>query len=82
MRERAGIEDDAEEALRPSALQPVHELSLVIRLPALHPHAAFAAVLSDQSIDGGERDATIDRRLAYTEQIEVHPVENERGGHA
>jgi len=46
VRERAGIEDDAGEALAPRGLEPVDELALVIGLAALDRVTAAARVIA------------------------------------
>src|SRR5438094_638018 len=43
VREGAGVEDHAGEPRRARALQPIHQLPLVIRLTAFDAHAASAA---------------------------------------
>jgi hypothetical protein len=77
VRERARVEDDAGEPLAEGGLEPVDELSLVIRLPALDRVAATAGVLAEHTIDFGERDATVDARLAGAQEIQVRTVQDQ-----
>src|SRR5207245_7690892 len=77
VRERAGIEDDAGEALAPRGLEPVDELALVIGLAALDRVTAAARVIAEHPVDLRERRAAVHAGLAGAEEIEIRPVQHE-----
>src|SRR4029453_6348288 len=77
VRERAGVEDDAVEALALRRLEPVDELALEIRLAALDGAAAAPGVLADHSVALGERHLPVDPRLAGAEEVQIRPVQDE-----
>ena len=81
MRERAGIQHDAAEPLAGGALQPVDQLALDVRLPALHPHPTSPPRLPYQAVDVGQGHPSIDGGLPGPEQIEIGAMQNERGAH-
>src|SRR5262249_47311001 len=77
MRERAGGEDDACEPLALRGLEPVDQLALMIRLPALDRVAAATPVVAEHTIDLCERDLAVHGGLPGAEQVEVRPVQHE-----
>jgi hypothetical protein len=75
--ERARVEDDAGEPLALRGLEPVDQLALVIRLPALDRVAAATRMIAEHAVDLRERDLAVHPGLAGAEQIQVGAVQHE-----
>src|SRR5215469_2595647 len=80
----AGIQDDAVGIL-PRLLDPVDELSLMVRLAEIDAEPERLAAFDAGLLDFGQGLVAIDGGLAQPQHVEVGSVENENGvfgGHA
>src|SRR4029078_7833624 len=76
MGEAARIEHDAQGLLGARLLNPIDDHPFMIGLPEFHAIAVGVGGLPAELLDGRERGAAIDVRLAGAEKIEVRSVEN------
>src|SRR5437588_11824571 len=76
-----GVNDDGGGGL-PRLVEPVDELTLVVRLPAVDIQAEFARESRNRSVDVRQRGRAVNLRLALAEEIEVGAIEDEDWLHA
>ncbi len=77
VRKGARIHHDGQESLAHRALDPIDELTLVIRLSAYRLRPSAAGVPLNLTIQLSQGRATIHGRLACTQEIQIGPVKDE-----
>src|SRR5207302_10345255 len=76
MRPRAWVEDHSVGVVV-GVVTPLDELSLVVRLAALHRELELAAPLVDATLELGDREAAVERRVPAPDDVEVDAVEDD-----
>src|ERR1700694_4196344 len=76
VRERRRIDDDGVGPL-PAAVQLVDDRALMVRLKEAHALPQLARVRADLAFEVAQRLASVDRRLAFAQQVEVRAVDDQ-----